>query len=184
LEAGYAVIKLVGCDEDGSLMWRAFATHSTVVLLGKFAVAAAVCAVAGGLWKSETGRSWMLVLNGAALGAYGLTCVYLTKAKISFLPFALLFVVMAMSNGVFGLRAAPALRRRAFDKWFVRLAAALSVGFAFGFLALGFRWVRLEEPTSYYFWMTAYFAFSAAFMLVLGLRLNGLRTAIHRMAAA
>jgi hypothetical protein len=73
------------------------------------------------------------------------------------------------------------LRRHIPDKWFLDLADAASIGFALAFFVFGFPWIRLE-PLEFLLLMSSYFGFSAIFMLGLGLRLNSVRAAIHRMA--
>jgi asparagine N-glycosylation enzyme membrane subunit Stt3 len=124
------------------------------------------------------------VVNGLALSALGLIFNNLTHYRISFRTVALLLVVMAMSVGIFELVTARTLRRHVADEWFLGLAGAASIGFALAFLALGFRWIQLEQPESMFLWLSSYFGYSAICMLALALRLNSLRAAIHRMASS
>jgi multisubunit Na+/H+ antiporter MnhB subunit len=107
--------------------------------------------------------------------------IFWSRGRLSFFPVALLFVVMTVSIGVFALATAPALRRHVRDRWALGGAGVASIGFAVGFLTLGFRWIRLE-PRAFSLWMSSYFAFCAICMMALGLRLNNLRAAIHRIA--
>ena len=65
----------------------------------------------------------------------------------------------------------------------VGLAGAVSVGFALGFLAFVFRWIKLEPTSPSLLWIGSYFAFSAICMLALGLRLHSLRAVIHPMVS-
>jgi uncharacterized membrane protein HdeD (DUF308 family) len=184
LDAIFSVVYLVTQAPDGSLTVRKYAVHGTIVFLGKLALAAGACTIAAGLWRSTKGKSWLLVVNGLALSALGLIFNNLTHYRISFRTVALLLVVMAMSVGIFELVTARTLRRHVADEWFLGLAGAASVGFALAFLALGFRWIQLEQPESMFLWLSSYFGYSAICMLALALRLNSLRAAIHRMASS
>jgi len=184
LDAIFSVVYLVSQAPDGSLTVRKYAVHGTIVFLGKLALAAGACTIAAGLWRSTKGKSWLLVVNGLALSALGLIFNNLTHYRISFRTVALLLVVMAMSVGIFELVTARTLRRHVADEWFLGLAGAASVGFALAFLALGFRWIQLEQPESMFLWLSSYFGYSAICMLALALRLNSLRAAIHRMASS
>ncbi len=83
---------------------------------------------------------------------------------------------MAVSFGLFALGAARSLRPHAPDRWLLAVAGAASIGFALGFFALGFRWLRLE-PLAFLVWMSSYFGFNAICMLGLGPRLNRLHCA-------
>jgi len=183
LDAMFAVTYLFMFDPDGSLTLRRWMGFGTVFHLGEIALAAGICTIAAGIWSSRNGKSWLLALHGLALSIYGLVSISpLLRHRISFLPFALLFVVMAMSIGIFALATAQTLRRHVPDKWFLDLAGAASIGFALGFFVLGFGWIRLGQPPAFEIWMSSYFGFSAICMMGLGLRLNSLRTAVHRMA--
>lgn len=176
LEAIISVIYLIRLDTG-------FHAYSTVVLVGRLTLAAGVCAVAAGLWGAAKGKSWLLALNGLALGAFGLIPV-LWIGPLGFRLFAFLLVVMAMSIGLLALGAARSVRGHVTDQWFLGLAGAASLGFALVFIAFVFRWVKLEpgSPAQTLLWLGAYFGFSAICMLGLALRLNSLRTAIHRLA--
>jgi hypothetical protein len=152
--------------------------YSTVVLLNRLSVAAGVCAIAAGIWRSSKGISWLLVLNGLAFNAYGLIPI-LFKGPISFRPFALLIAVMAMSFGVLALAVARTIRHRghAADKWFFGLAGAASVGFALAFLALANGWIQMERRpfhSSFFLWLCLFFGFSAICMLGLSPQLRRL----------
>ena len=175
LDAIFSVVYLVTQAPDGSLTVRKYAVHGTIVFLGKLALAAGACTIAAGLWRSTKGKSWLLVVNGLALSALGLIFNNLTHYRISFRTVALLLVVMAMSVGIFELVTARTLRRHVADEWFLGLAGAASVGFALAFLALGFRWIKLEQPESMFLWLSSYFGFSAICMLGLALLLYKLR---------
>ncbi|HEY3742556.1 MAG TPA: hypothetical protein VGL53_22055, partial [Bryobacteraceae bacterium] len=109
LEAIYAVMNLIGYNSDGVLTWREFLSRSTVVLMGKFALAAGICTIVAGVWKSGRGRSWLLMLYGLALSVFGLISIFLTRGKMSFLPVAMLLAVMALSIGIFEINTARKL---------------------------------------------------------------------------
>ncbi|HTT62582.1 MAG TPA: hypothetical protein VMG35_12095 [Bryobacteraceae bacterium] len=158
----------------GPLTFHAW--NSTVVLLGELAMAAGACTIAAGLWRSQKGKCWLLVLNGLALGALGLIQYALVRFRISFLTIALLIILMAVSAGILDLVTARTLRRlrHAWDGWLLGLAGAASVGFALAFMALGLRWLRIApESHADLFWLGSYFGFSAICMLGLALRLRG-----------
>jgi len=181
LDAACAVTSLFALAPDGSLTLRTFAATGTNLLLCRLSLAAGACTVAGALWKSGKSRSWLLALNGAALGLFGFIPPLVWHRRVSFLPFALLLAVAAIGIVVFAWRAAFTLRRHFADRWFLRLTAAAGAGFAVGFLVLGFGGIRLE-PQSYLLWMSSWFGFCALCMLALSLRLNSLRIAVHRLA--
>jgi len=173
VEAILAVMNLSMQDPDGSLTLRVFVPLNTAMLMCWLALAAGVCTIAAGIWRSREGKTWFLVLNGLALSAYGVIPLIFWTRPLSFRLFALLLVVMAISSGVLELATARTLRRHVADKWFLRLAGAASVGFALAFLALGFRWIKLEPAShSVFLWLGSYFGLSAICMLWLALRLN------------
>ena len=127
------------------------------------------------------GVSWLLVVNGLALGAYGLIPLVWT-GPLSLRPFfALLLVAMAVSIGILAWTSGGTLRGYVPDSWFLGLAGVASVGYALAFLALDFRWINLKQPGSFFLLLGSYFGFSAICMLGLGLRLNRRRFA-HQMS--
>jgi len=168
----YAIMYETG--PDGPLApheWRV-----AVVFLNRIALAAGVCTIAAGILRSAAGKSWLLVLNGLALSAYGLIPL-VWRGPLGFVLFARLIVVMAVSIGILELVTARTLRRQRHvaDEWFLSLAGAASFGFALAFLALVFGWIQLERRPfhpSVFLWLCFYFAFSAIGMLWIGLRLG------------
>ena len=177
LDAIYSAVNLFMQEPDGSLALRKYALQSTVVLLGKLALAAGACAIAAGLWRSKQGKSWFLVLNGLALSALGLVLNGILGLAISFRTITLLLVVMAMSIGIFEFVIARTMRRQRHvaDEWFLGLAGAASVVFALAFLAFGFRWIEMQpRPHADFVWFGSYFGFSAICMVGLALRLHSL----------
>lgn len=72
LEAMYSFVNLFMQDPDGFLILRTQVWKSTIVLLGRLALAAGVCTIAAGIWRSANGKSRLLVLNGLSLSALGL----------------------------------------------------------------------------------------------------------------
>jgi hypothetical protein len=166
-------MNLLMLSPDGSLGVRRLALPNTVWDMGVLALAAGACAIAAGLWSSGKDHSWLLSLHGLALGAFGLIAVSpLVRGPLSFRPVSLLFVVMAASIGAFALGTAQTLRSGAPERWYLGVAGAASMGFAFSFLAVGFNWVRLGPPHSFWVWMSSYFGFCAIFMLWLALRVH------------
>jgi hypothetical protein len=118
----------------------------TVVFQTRLALAAGVCTIAAGIWKSTEGKYWLLVLNGLALAALGLIFNGIFGFRINFRTFALLIILMAMSMGILELETAQTLRcqRDVTDGWFLGLAGAASVSFALAFFALGLGGIELE----------------------------------------
>jgi uncharacterized membrane protein HdeD (DUF308 family) len=172
LDAAHAAINFLMLNPDRSLILRRFALPGAVWDMGMLAVVAGACAVAAGLWNSGKDNSWLLSLHGFALGGFGLIGISpLVKGPLSFRPVSLLFVVMAVSIGAFALATAQTRRRSASKRWFLSVAGAVSIGFAFSFFAVGFRVVRLE-PQSFFLWMSSYFGFCAIFMLWLAFRVH------------
>jgi hypothetical protein len=173
LDAMHAAMNLLMLNPDGSLSLRRFALLDAVSDMGMLALAAGACAIAAGLWSSGRNYSWLLSLHGLALGAFGLIGVSpLVRGPLSFRPVSQLFVVMAVSIGAFALGTAQSLRSGAPERWFLSLAGAASIGFASSFLAVGFDWVRLGPPHTFWIWMSTYFGFCAISMLWLALRVH------------
>jgi uncharacterized membrane protein HdeD (DUF308 family) len=146
-----------------------------IVFLGRVALAAGACTIAVGLWRSANGKSWLLVLNGVAVGALGLILNGIVGFRISFRSIALLIIVTAISIGVLELITARTLRlqRQIGDGWFFGSAGLISLGFALAFFALGFRWIKPQPGSlSELLWLGAYFAFTAICTLGLALRLH------------
>jgi hypothetical protein len=172
--------------QDGPLTLDAF--KGTAVFLGQFALAAGICTIAASIGRSTMGTCWPLVLSGLALSALGLISggmFGLRDISISFRTVAILFVVMAASIGILELVTARTLRRHVADGWLFGLAGAASLGFAWAFLALAFRWIEIDlsapgDPVGLiwhsrsFLWFGAYFGFSAICMLGLALRLHTL----------
>lgn len=151
---------------------------AAVVLSSKLSVVAGACAIAAGIWRPTNGISWLLVLNGLALSAYGLIPL-LWGGPLSFRRLALLIIVMAMSFGVLALAVARTMRLRSHgvDQWVFGLAGAASVGSGLAFLALVTGWIQLERRPfhpSLFLWLCLFFGFSAICMLGLAARLHSL----------
>jgi hypothetical protein len=173
IDAMHAVINLLVLNPNGSLNLRRLAPPNEVQDMGILAVAAGVCAIAAGVWSSGRDNSWLLSLHGLALGVVGLIAVSpLVKGPLSFRPVSMLFVVMSASIGAFTLRTVQRLPSGAPERWYLSAAGAASIGFAFSFIAVGFNWVRLRPPHSFWIWMSSYFGFCAIFMLWLARRLG------------
>uniref|UniRef100_Q020D1 Uncharacterized protein n=1 Tax=Solibacter usitatus (strain Ellin6076) TaxID=234267 RepID=Q020D1_SOLUE len=124
--------------------------------LGKLTLAAAACALAAGLWRTGAGKSWLLVLNGLAVGALGVIFNSLFRYRISFRTIALLLGVMALSSGLMAL------------KWSLRAAGAASLGLALALFALALRWIPLGSAgRPDLMWLGASFGLSALCMMAL-----------------
>lgn len=157
--------------------------HSTrdVFLMGRITMAAAVCTIAAGLWKTKSLRCWPLALNGLALGVLGLFLNGVFGLRIRFSAIAFLIILMAMSLGTLYFASARILWRgkRIVDGWVSAMVAIGSVVFACAFFVLGLGWAKIE-PGSFtdILWLGSYFAFCSVCMLGSGLRLPGLRAVI------
>lgn len=179
IDAMYAAMNLLMMTPDGSLILRRFAPPNQVWDMSMLALLAGACAIAAGLWSSARGNSWLLSLHGLALAAFGLIGISpLVRGPLSFRPISLLFVLMAVSVGVFALRSARTQQSGLPDKWFLNVSGVVSLAFALSFIAVGFRWLRLEPPHSYWIWMSSYFCLCAIFMLYLALRAYGQRVSL------
>jgi hypothetical protein len=176
LDAISSVIYLIMYDAGPATPFEGW--NAEVVLLSRLSVAAGVCAIAAGIWRSTKGISWLSVLNGLAFSAYGLIPL-LWRGPLGFRLFALLIVVMAISFGVLSLAVARSIRHQGnrADKWLFGLAGAASIGFAWAFLALMNGWIQLERRPfhpSVFLWLCLFFGFSAICMLGLTPRLRSL----------
>ena len=145
--------------------------NGTGVFLSRLAVAAGACTIAAGIWKSATGRCWLLVVNGAALTAFGLLPL-VWRGRLSVTIFELLALVIAVTLALVALDIATTLRRHVVP---FRLTAALSFGFALAFLALANRWIQLQPRPFHpavFLWFCYYFCFNAICLLGIGLWLH------------
>lgn len=174
LEGVVGLANLIMRDPSGSVLLRKFAVESTVVFQGKFALAAGACGLAAAIVMALKHKSWLLALNGLALVAYGLLSIFWSQGRLAFLPVALLFVVMAMSLGIFALAFTLGLHQGA-EKWLLGVCGVLSIGFGLAFLALGYGLIGFHGPGSYFLWSSSYFGLSAICMLALGLFLHSLQ---------
>ncbi len=168
-----AILYLVVQNAEGSRPF--YAWQSTVTWLGEITLAAGVCALAAGIWKSVKRPCWPLVLTGLALGALGVIYCDLIRYSISFRVIACLITLMAMSIGVLELLAARTLRLQHHigGGWFLIFAGAASFGFALAFFAMGFRWLKLSSSAhSDFLWFASYFAVSAVCMFGLAVCLR------------
>ena len=154
-----------------------YAWNGTIVVLGELALAGGACAIAAGIWRSAKGQSWLLVLNGLALGGLGLIYYKLNHFQISFRTVALLFLFMAFSIGILTSIIARTLRRQGnvADGWLLGFAGVAAIGFALAFFAFAIHWISLS-PASHadLFWFGSFLGFSAICKLWLALRLHQL----------
>lgn len=77
---------------------------------------------------------------------------------MSFLPFAMLLALSALSFGLYAFAGA-------FSKP-LKIASWASLAFALSFLVVGLRLVRLE-PRTFLLWMSSYFLFNAVCLMEL-----------------
>ncbi len=163
-----SALNLLMVNPDASLGLRKFALPNTAWDISILALVAGACAFAAGLWNSGRDNSWLLSLHGLALGAFGAIGISpLVRGPLSFRPISLLFMLMALSIAAFALAAAKT------DRWFLNVSGLAWIAFAISFIAIGFGWIRLETPSAFWLWMSAFFASCAIFMFGLALRLHG-----------
>lgn len=173
-EAMCAAMNLLTLNLGGWPVLRRFALPDTVPDMSMLALLAGICAIAAGLWNLGRDRAWMLSLHGLALGTFGFIGVSpLVKGPLSFRPISLLLVLMAISLGAFAWATARTLRSGVAGKLFLKVSEAASIGFSLSFVAVGFGWLRLGPPPSYWIWMSSYFGFCAIVMLWFALRVRG-----------
>jgi len=171
LQATFAVVNLLMRDPD-TIVLRRFLTENVTTLQIQLALAAGLCTVTAGIWRSGKTSSWLLILNGLALSAYGLVPAVWSDRPLSFRPFfALLLVVMATTIGILAL--ADARRVRGFREWLLGFAGAAAIGFALAFLALDLRWMTLEQHGSFFLLLGSFFASSAICLIAVAALLNG-----------
>ncbi len=175
LDAVIAAIYLSHYVQDAG-----FHSMSSVVHMGEIALAAGVATIAAGLRQSPRSGSWLLLLNGFALGWLGILLTGLFGDRIRFVTVALLIIAMGISIGALELLS---LRHHFGDAWLSITAAAVSVAFVLAFIALALRWIKVEPGSLLdLLWLGAYFVFSAIWKLSLALRPAGqrvFREALH-----
>jgi len=171
MDAMCAAMNLSMLNPDTSLGIRGFALSNVVWDMSLLALVAGACAIGAGLRNLGRHSSWLLSLHGLALAAFGWIGISpLVKTPLSFRPISLLFVLMAVSVSAFSFWAAQMPQSGAGDRWFFRVSAVASIGFAFSFLAVSLGWVKMVPPPLFWIWMSSYFGLCAAFMLYLALR--------------
>ncbi len=138
---------------------------------GEMMLAASVCLIAAGCLTAR----WWMVVNGVALIALGLVNGGFVHGRISFRFVAMLFVLNAVSLGLFALRFG--------QRWGAIVAAC----FELAFLAMGLRLMRfdlafgLRTLPDYmwwkadFLWFGTYFVFSAICLTMIALHAMGSR---------
>jgi hypothetical protein len=166
IEVIYALLNVFMQSADGSLRIRDHFARGAGALLGSLALTAGVCTVAASLWRFENRKSWILTPSGLALSALGLILMF-WKGPLSFRTIALLIIVMAVSIAIHAFANATNVNHSPWGKWFHPLARAIAVGFAILSFGLAFRWIE-PLPFQLQLWMGSYFAFSAIYLLAMG----------------
>jgi uncharacterized membrane protein HdeD (DUF308 family) len=173
LYAIFSFVILFWLSPNGLPILRSFVTpRGMVPLIGSVALTAGACTIAAAIWNSSQARSWFLLLNGLACIALGLLISLGATRAVAFRTIALLIALMAASIAVHQLAIARALRGLPVREWMLAGAGVVSIGFAGVFLGFALGWIRLEPSPSgeTFYWLGAYFAFSALCMLGLALR--------------
>jgi uncharacterized membrane protein HdeD (DUF308 family) len=167
----YAIVSAIFLNQARHVHGR----FTAFVFLGNVTLAAGACMVASGILRWREGRSWLLVMNGLACGALGVILSFGPSRPISFRTIALLITMMALTIGIYELAEARTLRRLA-GEWILGATGAVSLSFAFVFLAFILSWIKLEptSPAQSFHWLGSYFAFSA--ICALGLALHSGKT--------
>jgi len=170
-----SIILLLGTPGLAATLRSLLPNRSTPQVLGVAALAAGVCTIAAGIWNSKEVNSWLLVLNGLACGVLGTMVLLGARRPVTFRSISSLIVVMALSIGIYELVASRKLRRHLANQWLLAGAGVVSFAFAMVFLGFVLGWIRLSPSPSgqTFYWLSAYFAFSALCML--GLALGRLR---------
>lgn len=163
LDAIIATIYFLMYDSgpDGPLLVNDW--YGTAMVLSRITLAAGAFTIAAGLWRSAKDKSWLLILNGVALSAYGVIPL-VWKGPLAFDRLALLLIAMAITFGMLALTIARSSRRSVADQWFFGVAGAGSLGFAVAFVALVNRWIQVERRPfhpSVFLWLCLYFGFTA-----------------------
>jgi hypothetical protein len=146
--------------------------QGAVMILNRVTLAAGACTMAAGFWRPAKDKSWLLVLNGVALGAYGVIPL-LWRGPLGFNRLALLLIAMAITLGALAFVIARSSRHTVVDEWFFGLGGVGSLGFAVAFLALVNGWIQLERRAfhpSAFLWLCVYFGFTAICMAGLARR--------------
>ena len=99
---------------------------SVVLLLNRVTLAAGACTIAAGLWRPAKNKSWLLILNGVGLSAYGVIPLF-WRGPLGFNRLALLLIAMAITLGILALAIARSSRRSFTGEWFFGLAGAGSL---------------------------------------------------------
>jgi uncharacterized membrane protein HdeD (DUF308 family) len=175
LAAVFSIMAFMMQSSAGSFTLREFATKGMVAFLGILALAAGLCTIGGGIWRSRDQKSWLVVLDGVGVSAAGLVLIVSNSIAIGTVMHLLAFLAMAI--GFAQVAAARMLRRHIPDEWFLVLAGVASAGCGFALLV-----ISLDQPGSIFGWLGGYSAFSAVCMMGLALRLRNLRSSIHRLA--
>src|SRR5215467_10922405 len=82
LAALFAVMTFLMRSSAESYTLREFATKGMIVFLGILAVTAGACTTAAGIWNSDRGKWWWLVLDGLGISAAGL--IFILANSITF----------------------------------------------------------------------------------------------------
>ncbi len=156
-------------------------SRNSLQQMGMIALAAGACTMAAGLWNAKKHPTWLLVLNGLACSALGTMMLLASGRRVGFRSIALLIVVMAVSIGIYALASARALR----GEWLVAGGGVIAIAFAGAFLGFGLRWIPLQPSPSAqtFYWLGAFFAFSAIFKLGLALGQHRPDAGVHRLGS-
>lgn len=138
-----------------------------VLILGAASVIAGACSLLAGLWRSDRGERWPLLVNGAAVAVLGSIYCFLVRYRVSILTVAALIAIMAISIAFLAWTAGRRLGReqRVFDQWFLLFAGGGGVVSALIFLAVALRWIKMIAGSHLdLLWLGFYFAFAALCM--------------------
>jgi hypothetical protein len=173
-DAVLAVMNLLMTDPEGLPGLRLFALPNQVWNMSIVALLAGACAIAAGLFSSRKGKTWLLSLHGFALGVYGLIGLSpLVKGPLSFRLVSLLFVLMAVSLGVFSLEAAKWQQSNRRGRWFFFVSGGLTLCFALSYTAVSMNLIRFVPPPLFWTWMSLNFGLFAAITIYFAMGSKG-----------
>jgi uncharacterized membrane protein HdeD (DUF308 family) len=185
LDALFAVMIFLMARPNGSPVLRALGhSRNNITELGALALAAGICTIAASIWSARRRSSWLLVLNGLACTLLGLLVSLGSTRAVTFRTIALVIVVMAVSIGLYELANARMLRGHRLNEWLLGAAGVISVGFAVTFLAFVLHWIKLDSSPSAqtFYWLGAYFGFTAICMLGMALRFGGPQASLRSVS--
>lgn len=160
-----------------SLLLKPMAYTALAEIFGLLAVVTGIFTMFAAVRGAAHHRDlWMLLLDGAAVTAGGLTVILIPA--VSVLQVIQIIAVAALIIGIFEVIAGTHLRRHLKDEWFLIAGGITSVLFSvFLFSDMS------REIASLLNWIAIYAAANGLAMVGLAQRLHGLRHTIHELSS-